>query len=417
MLKGYFTKGGIGVLCLMIPLISKWCLPSGLEERLYVDVLGIFYLYIPNILLLFTPLLFPRTKQSNKFQFAIYVIWVLTAIVVVLFSKSTSPTYNIFSNFFLAGALYLGLFHRITEKQVALITPFIALGAVVIALQFILFGTALVAYDFGVEGQDFGGVIRIASTAGAATGAGAILAVCALLMIYTKWPAIIKWSVVLTAVVGVFFTVSRSPIALLALMATYLLFHYRKTQKKIWFYSIVCVVVLYSAGVFNPIIERQQQKQESDSFWSRRDDLVNETLSFVDRENAEFFGLGVGNVYASTEVIYAGKKVPFAGAPHNSYILLMAEQGYFGLICVVIIMFIFILRNRRRNPELIALTLFVLATVIFSETATTTNSEYVYLFAILMMMINSDCKYEAFSIASKKTKYYPHEKSFVYSHN
>ncbi len=403
MIKGYFTKGGIGVLCLMIPLLSKWCLPSGLEERLYVDVLGIFYLYVPNILLLFTPLLFPRIKRRNQFQVVFYVIWVLAAIIVVLFSKSTSPTYNIFSNFFLAGALYLGLFHKCTEKQVALIAPFIALGAVVIALQFILFGTALVAYDFGVEGQDFGGVIRIASTAGAATGAGAILAVCALLMIYMKWPPIIKWCVVLIAVIGVFFTISRSPIALLILMAVYLLFHYRKTQKRIWFYAIVGVFVLYSAGVFNPILERQQQKEESGNFWSRRDDLVNETLSYVERENAELFGLGVGNVYSSTETIYALKKVPFAGAPHNSYILLLAEQGFFGLFCVVIIMMIFLLRNHKRNPELIAFLLFILVTVIFSETATTTNSEYVYLFALLMMMINSEHKYEAFPITNRET--------------
>lgn len=401
--KGYFTRGGIGVLCLMMPLLSKWCLPSGLEERLYMDVLGICYLYIPNILLLFTPFLFPKLKRCNRFQVATYIVWVLTAIVVVLFSKSTSPTYNIFSNFFLAGALYLGLFHKCTEKQVALITPFIAVGAIVIALQFILFGTALVAYDFGGEEQDFGGVIRIASTAGAATGAGAILAVCALLMIYMKCHPIIKWSIVLMAVVGVFFTVSRSPIALLALMAIYLLFHYRKTQKKIWFYAIAGVVVLYTTGVFNPILERQLQKNESGNFWSRRDDLVNETLSFVKGENADLFGLGIGNVYSSTETIYAFKKAPFAGAPHNSYILLFAEQGYFGLFCVVIIMMMFLLRNRKHNPELISLLLFILVTVIFSETTTTTNSEYVYLFALLMMMINSEHKYEAFPIALRKS--------------
>ncbi len=411
----YFTKDGLGVLCLMIPLMFKWMLPSGIEENLYVDVLGIFYLFIPNLLLLFTPFLFYGVKKRNKAQVVLYIFWVSVVFITTMLSKSNYPTYNIFSNFFVAGALYLGLFYKCTKKQTDMIRPLLYISVLAISLQFILYGTIL-DYSFGGDGQDFAGVIRVHTTAGAATGAGAILAILSVLVLYMGGASILKWGVFLVGVVGVFFTVSRSPIALLVLVAAFLLLHYRKTNKKILIYTLLGIVVLYSAGVFDPILARQKQKSESDNFWSRRDDLVSETLSNVTRESAVFEGLGVGNVYASTEVIYAKKKVPFEGAPHNSYVLLFSEQGLVCFICVTLILLIFFVNGYKNNKELTVFMLFVMATVIFSETATTTNSEYVYLLSILMMMINSDHKYLAFSIMLPK-RIMKYEKSIIHSNN
>lgn len=403
-ITNYFSKEGLGVLCLMIPLLAKWCLPPGLEERLYVDVLGIFYLFLPNILLLFTPLLFTKVKKRNSFQFAAYCLWVLAAVVVVLFSKSQNPTYNIFSNNFLAGALYLGLFHKCSLRQAEMIRPLLYFGGIVIALQFIIFGSGMVKYDFGGDGSEFGGILRVYSTAGAATGAGAILAILAVLSFYTGGNRILKWVVLIVAIIGVFFTISRSPIALLVIMAVFLIFHYRKTKKKVGIYIFIGALALYGAGVFDPILERQEQKREADNFWSRRDDLMSETLSHVKSEDAYLFGLGVGNVYESTEVIYSKKKAPFAGAPHNSYILLFSEQGIWGILCITIMLLLFITKSLRRNGELTMFYIFVMVTVFFSETATTTNSEYVYLTALLMMMINSDNKFEAFHFKEKNIR-------------
>lgn len=401
----YFSKEGLGVLCLMIPLLAKWCLPPGLEERLYVDIIGIFYLFIPNILLLFTPLFFKKTEKRNGFQVPVFSIWVFLEVIVVFLSKSDHPTYNIFSNFFLAGALYLGLFHKCSKNQAELIRPLLYLGVFIIALQFILFGSGLVFYDFGGFDSEFGGILRVYSTAGAATGAGAILAVSSVLAFYSGGNIILRWLMLVTAVVGVFFTISRSPIALLGLMAIYLILRYGKSNKRIVLYFAMGVLVLYSAGVFAPIMERQEQKKEDDTFWSRRDDLMRETLQHVKNENAEFLGLGVGNAYESTEIVYSTKKAPFAGAPHNSYILLFSEEGILGCLCVFIILLPFILKGLKRNKELCVFLLCVCATVIFSETATTTNSEYVYLFAILLMMINSDYKFEAFQFNDKNRKH------------
>ena len=120
------------------------------------------------------------------------------------------------------------------------------------------------------------------------------------------------------------------------------------------------------------------------------------------REDAVFEGLGVGNVYPSTEVIYANKKVPFEGAPHNSYVLLFSEQGLICFIFMTILFLIFFVNGYKKNKELMVFMLFVMMTVIFSETATTTNSEYVYLLSILMLMINSDHKYLALPVQNFK---------------
>ena len=392
-LSDYKSKEGFGVLCLILPLIFKWLLPPGLETKLYC-LIGPINIFIPNILLLFAPRYFERCQLYHTPLRAIFILWCIWEVLIVFISQSPNALTNIFCNFFLFGALYLGLFHQFSEKQVFLIRPFIAISTIIISFQLILLSTGIVAYDLGDVGSEFAGIIRVYTTAGESNGSGDLIAIGMFFVILTIRNIKIKILMSIISIIGIFFTVSRGPIAFVTLVFIYFWIKYFRKKMKYNFFFIFLLASLYIGGVFNPIIVRNSEKTKDGDLTAGRDILIEHVLKDVDRNNARTFGLGVGNVYQTTEVLYSKIKMPYPGAPHNSYVLLYAEQGIVGLSIFLLIIMIFFFKRYRYNKDVGVVLLVVLLTVFNTETVISVNSDYIYAIALLLLLMNMNRGYK-----------------------
>lgn len=403
-IRGLFTFDGIGVLCLMLPLMSKWVLPPSIEMKLYYEVGGMFNLFIPNILLLFAPCFFRKNSLYSSGIKHLFWLWVCVELIVIFISDTPNICINIFSNSFLFGALYLGAFHKFSELQVRLLKPICIFIIILISLQIIILSIGLVEYDLGDVGEEFGGVVRVYTTAGESNGSGDLIGILMLIFLLIEKRILINTAIVIIAVIAVFLTVSRAPIAMIILAIVYIWFKYLKKSLKLNTIFIIIVVAFSYIGVFNPIIERTKNKRDDGNITSGRDVLIESVLRNVNNQNAQFLGLGVGNVYQTTEVTYSGVKMPYPGVPHNSYILFYAEQGIVGLILLSLVFAIFLLRSYRKNRDACVILILLLMTIYNTETVISVNSDYVYLTAILMLLISSNVEYRFVTPTPKSLK-------------
>lgn len=394
-IKDFFTHEGIGVLFLMIPILSKWLLPPGIESKFYIQPFNLFNIYIPNILLLFTPCFFKHARFSNTWNRVLFWTWLIWEVIVVSFSDTPNAFMNICSNTFFFGALYLGLFHKLTPFQIILLKPLCILGSIIISFQLILLATGIWAYDLGDIGGDFSGIIRVYTTAGETNASGTIISLVLFFLLLTikenNWEKLI---IIIVSVISILFTVSRGPILLtiMAFVYIWLKYYRKKTKYNLAFFSIIALLAYL--GVFNPIIDRTARKDADGDITSGRNILIETVLNDVNRNNAEILGLGIGNVYQTTEVAYSKVEMPHPGAPHNFYVLLYAEQGIIGIILFLLLLVPYLAKNYRHNKDACVFLILLLLTVYNTETTFAVNSNYVYLVALLMMLINADKQYK-----------------------
>lgn len=392
----YKTKDGLGVICLMLPLLLKWLLPPGIETKLY-HMIGSINIFIPNILLLFAPLYYKRSQLYFSPVRYIFILWCIIETIVVLISPSPNALTNIFCNTFLFGALYLGIFHRFSTMQIRLVIPLLAIAMITISAQLIILSTGLVKYDLGDVGSEFAGIFRVYTTAGESNGSGDLIAISMMFLLLTVNKNKSKIIISIIATIGIFFTVSRAPIAAIVITFAYFWIKYFRKRTKYNLLVIISVISLYGLGVFDPIIARNEAKTSDGDITSGRDILIKKVLKDVEKNNSQIFGLGVGNVYQSTEVIYSKIRMPYAGAPHNSYVLMYAEQGALGVFLFAIIMLLFFVKKYKYNKDT-GFMLFVLLIIIFNtETVISVNSDYIYAVAILMLLMNAKQEYKLLS--------------------
>lgn len=385
--KDYTKRDGFAVVCLLVPSALKYILPSGIEGLLYLHIGDICYLFIPNLLMLLCPFLLKRNNEGNNYLFP-YAILCVCAFFSIVFSNSRNILMNLTSNTFLYGALYIGLFKKLTQQQLKLALPILVVSDIWIALQFVLFSTSLLYLDVG-DVEEFGGILRIDTTAGASTGACVLLALHGVLICSLSKNKYLLGVVIPLTVVGVFFSMTRSGIYYIVAIFGYVFLKYFRKRFSSVFYVLVSIIILSSLGVFNPILERIQHKKDYDITDSGRNELMADVLTTVGIENAYIWGLGTGNVYATTEVRYANVTPVYEGAPHNSFLLLFAEQGLIGLILLSIIILIYIKKNLKYETDLTIALFLYLGTAFMAETVVIVNSEYVFLLSLLFLLINS----------------------------
>jgi len=403
-IRDYFTYEGKGILFLMLPLLSKWLLPPGIETKLYVNPLDLFNIYVPNILLLFVPIYFRVNKFNSSWLKPLFCFWMLLELIVLCFSDTPNIFMNVFSNTFIFAALYLGLFHKFSQFQIELIKPFCIIGLLIIAIQIIVFAMGLVNYDMGDLGSEFAGIYRVYTTAGESNGSGDIVGLLMLFLLMILKDPRVKIAIVFISTVAVFFTISRSPIIMIVL--SFMFFWLKYFRKKIKYNLLVSIIIvgLVLLDVFDPIIERNRNKSIDGDITSGRDVLIEKVIENVRNENGQLFGLGIGNVYQTTEVIYSKEKMPYPGAPHNSYVLLYAEQGLVGLLIFIVIIVAFLKRRYNSNKDGCTLFIILLLSIYNTETVISVNSDYVYISAIFMLLINADKEYEILKPTNKRIK-------------
>lgn len=392
-ISDYFSKDGLTVVCFSLPLVLKWLLPPGLEERLYFMV-GVVNVFIPNLLLIVLPILFPISSIYNKKIKNLFLLWCFVHLLVVILSESPNFLINIVSNSFLFGSLYLGLFHQITERQIKLLNPILLVSMIVLSLQIILLSTGTLNFDLSTRGESFGGIYRVYTTAGESTGTGLILNALILYLLLTIIHLKYKLVLAIFGLVAVCFTVSRTSIAIISISYFYFWFVYYRKKVKYSISLLLLLLTLFSIGVFQPIIDRNSEKTTDGNLSSGRDILIEQVIDNVNSKGSKWFGFGVGNVYQTTEIAYSRIKMPYRNAPHNSYILLYAEQGIIGILFFTALLIYFYRKRFKCNRDVgfILILFFLLA--FNTETVICTNSEYVYLLSLFLMLMNSKTKYE-----------------------
>lgn len=374
--------------CLTFPVIAKIILPSSLEKLLEVQFFGV-PVFLPNLLCIPFFLFSEKNHADKKLKIIFWFQFLFMLIGFFLFGKESFP-------FLLAGNFYyyillLGLYCRIDIFERYWINRFLALSLLILGSEVFLMGLGLVK-GFGAvvvaeEAQEFGDFFRVATTAGAATGTAVHLymltVICILLSDSAKW----RFLFFAFGLSATFLTVSRGGAA--AFFMYFLLWLYykikegKRNRSKIIIGAFATMALLYAVGVFNPIIERMELKDQDGTMLESREDRASTALMYYKQGDSKLFGLGMTSLFRSSEVRHMGYENVVA--PHNSYVQTLCEQGILGLCLMVLFWLVFMIRNRFCKPIMISM-IPLLLVLWNTESVPVVLSDYLISLSILMML-------------------------------
>ncbi len=256
--------------------------------------------------------------------------------------------------------------------------------------EVLLYSLGILAYTTA-EGDDLtdglyetGGIMRISTTVGAATGSAiVILMLGCIITAYYKMGKIKLYALFLLITVTLLFTVSRGS---LLIWLMYIGIHIVKKlkslsfSKKVGFIIVVIasLLVLNQQGVFEPLKDRMEKNQSDVT--TGRDDLNNEAVRLI--MNSDYFGVGIGNVFPE-KIIQYKLNVPYYIGMHNTYLTYLAEIGVIGLMFLLLFYLSVISHLRFLKLPLSFVALCVLL-VSFNTEAVFVDQEYIALFFLLI---------------------------------
>lgn len=377
-------------ICLTLPVITKVLFPSSLEELLELQI-GNIPIFMPNILLL----VFFACSKKNKGELGLKLVFWLQ-----FFFMMAGFLYNDYKQnswgFLLSGNYYyyillIGLYCRINWQIRIWIARIYTLILFVLGLEVILLGLGIIS-GFGAmviadSAQEFGDFYRVSTTAGAATSTAVHLymltAICIMLSHSSKWRYVLFFYGFSTTLL----TVSRGG-TIAFFMYMFLWFFFKIKEKKAHMFKIIwgfggLLVVLYIVGIFNPIIERMEVKTQNDTMLESREDRAGKALYYFYSADSKFLGVGISNLFHSTEINHLGYENVVA--PHNSYVQTLCEQGIIGLVLMIIFWSMFIFINRSSKALLIPM---IPLLIVFwnTESAVVVLSDYIVSLSIFVML-------------------------------
>lgn len=337
--------------CLVLPMISRWILPSGIEDRLYLSILGIS-IFIPDLLYVFyisDHLLSNRPQRHisiNRQRFLIvFSIVTLCYVYLQLAFKGIYYVNDlIINNLSFVWLSLLFLLFPMSKKQLLLTKPFMTIALLLICVEVIIFSLGLMVYTTAagndLQGQDYGGILRISTTIGAATGTALILGLLsAVVLTVYNWRGRVRLMLMTISTVGIFFTMSRGTSLVWSIFlcyyfyTNYIKYSSTKLKRKYTLIAVCCIGLFYLVGGFNPILNRVEHMQDSVDATAGRDSKMDKSLRMV--EMSAPWGYGLGQVFPE-KAIERTYKPPYLFAPHNGYALMAIELGYVGIVLFII---------------------------------------------------------------------------------
>lgn len=340
---------------LVIPMITHWLLPDSIEGRLYITFNDIVY-YIPNICYVIYIINYLANNRNSisisiqkltKLLSLLLFVYSLVHISYILGDDHIITIANVvISNFSFVYFPVLFLCFPLNRNQAEHTKWIVITANIILALEVILFSTGTLNYTSSAGNNltdnlyEQGGIFRISTTVGAATGTGVVISVLGIIITSCyKINLKIKYLLIFLFTIAVFFTISRGSILLwglyLLILFYYSFYKYFNYNKRIL--SIIIAIsslsILNSYGIFDPIKERTESLKYDD-VTTGRDDRYQKAIKIFDESN--YIGVGSGQVFPEKSIKkYVGKE--YNMAPHNTYLTYLAEIGIIGLTLILIL--------------------------------------------------------------------------------
>lgn len=396
-------KWAVYFLCL--PLIFKYMLPSSMEQRLMFDIGIPFFLPYCFYFLYY----FNYGKREYNKSICIRILYFQLFFCII--SWLLGDYYNvetqiaaIYGFIYYYIAIIIGLIFTLSDYQKHIMSNIFAGLLLFSCIQVILISTGFVVLDSYTDesAQVYGSVARSATSLGDTNNSGIAIFLQAVIAVYLNRNRKRLFVVLILAwVIASMLLVTKSVALALVALAAGILFFYIKDSKasvikkiRTVMLVIISIIMMYKAGVFNPIIERTAEQYLAQELSSGREDLQEAVLSKVD-ENSILLGHGPGTVYANQELSTKSvfRKSKFAGAPHNSYILQFAENGAIG-VGLFILFWVSVLWYYRKADKFLLLSLLCYCGIFFNtETVSLVYIENQIGLGILLMLIKSSANY------------------------
>lgn len=377
--------------CLTLPLVAKIFLPSSLENSLTLQMLGI-PVFLPNLLLF----VFFANSQKNHGNKGLKTIFWLQFLFMV-----TGFVYNRYSEkpmaFLLAGNYYyyiimLGLYCRIKLQERYWVSRILTFTLLFLGIQVVLLGMGIIkglgSIVVAESSQEFEDFFRVATTAGPSTCTAVHLymltVICVMLSDSAKWRYFLVAFGLSTTVLTISRGGSTTFIMYLLLWFYFKMKERRNTKKiKVVFGVLTSLFLLYAVGVFNPILKRVEIKAQNETQFESREDRAQEALFFYQRADSKLLGLGIANLYRSSEIQRMGYEN--VTAPHNSYVQTLCEQGVIGLALMLLFWIVFVVINRSNKAILISIIPLLLVSW-NTESSIVVLSDFIVSLSIFMML-------------------------------
>jgi hypothetical protein len=340
----------LSAILLVLPMVSRWVFPGGLERRFIFNFLGM-PVYLINICYVLYIFLWHReNRDANGLRKRIAILITIQFVFSLfgwLLNDYSDRWIVLFCNQSMFIIPLIIMCFPPSAKQIDYLKYLLIPAFFIICLEVILFSLDILHYQ-GLSGQEYGDIQRINSTIGGATGTGVILFMLGA-FIFSQYIKKKIWQYFFLILWGIacFYTVSRGTVICLFLFTIIWLYRELKQQRtvaKIIFIGAFAIVltILNNLHIFNPIIERQAILEQGDMIYSGRDDRLLVSLNIF--QKSPIYGVGQGNIFPNKD-IRASEFIPYhKAAPHNYWMLILGEQGVMGLIMFLWI-FLFCLKK------------------------------------------------------------------------
>ena len=358
-------------------MVSHWILPDGIEQTLYIHLF--FPIYLPDICYLIYMVNYSSLWNKTVGAEEVYkdiahsksLVRILSAMLIystflTIFNQCDGFIDILFGGqwFTYCGLLYLlyPMNKRMIENTKFIIIPTL----IILCLEVILFSLGILTYTVDLGSQQYGGVTRISTTIGAATGTAVILCfIGAMVLSLYNIKATYKLILGILSSVAIFFTASRGSSAVwLLYIGVYIYANYiykSKLSKKISISMLaICgVLILNQFGVFDPLLDRQSQLSAESNLLTSRDELVDRAM--VVARNSNYIGVGqaqVNRCKGLTEYVSSDNIV----GVHNYYICTLAENGIMGLLLLIVFVLVMLKHLNYKNSLSFLIVLIFLVT-------------------------------------------------------
>lgn len=356
-------------LIIWIPVILSYVLPVTIESNLQIELFGAnFFIFNFLLLLLF---FLPKYNNISIWNRKKILFWAFAMSVGIMLNDGQYRNNAFFTDISCGSTflftLYIFSFNQITYEQLSKLKKLLLVTFFVLALEIVIYALGFKEASSIRIIENTAGVNRIPTTIGSPTATAGVIYVlgaCVFSLLNTK---LAKGIFLLIWIFIVMLTLSRgSLLGLLIFLCVWFIRNVdikRHLWKSIMILSIIIGGVFYS-GMLNPIIERQNYRSDNEDSLSGRSEYWEKSLNLWALEPV--FGRGLGNVQPRDEYENEDTMHTF---PHNSYLLLISEQGLVGVLFFLSI-FIPILFKMWRYAERdnFYLLLTILITVLNTET-------------------------------------------------